>query len=122
MAVVTGIGAIPIEPAITGTWPFGDVFPPTVQLGDRTFQIATWAWPLYSGVVQQYREAVPTNAMHLLVFRDGSFEIGHLDEANPDRGLVLQHAALDAPLGTAIACALAGFGLGLVGGLLLLRS
>jgi hypothetical protein len=121
------LGTIPIEPALSGTWPFHG-FPSQVQLdisgdGDvRTFALATWAWPLYSGVIEQYREAVSTNAMHLMVYRDGSFVIDHMDEISPDLGNPLQHAVLDAPLGTAIAVAVAAFGLGLIGGLLLLRS
>lgn len=120
-----GLGTIPVEPPITGTWPF-DGFPNQVELGvvavggpGTIFNLATWAWPLYPGVVAQYREAVDYDAMHLLVYRDGSFEIGHLDEANPDMGHVLEHAVLDAPLGTTIACGAIGFGAGLVGGLLL---
>jgi hypothetical protein len=112
-----GLGTIPVEPAITGSWPFQG-FPNQVELDGTLFVLATWAWPFY-GAAAQYREAVDYDAMHLLVYRDGSFEIGHLDEANPDRGHVLEHAVLDAPLGTAIACGAIGFGAGLVGGLLL---
>jgi hypothetical protein len=120
-----GVGILPIEPPITGQWPFHG-FPGQVELqlgqldGTTTlFTLATWAWPLYSGVVAQYREAVPTDAMHLMVYRDGTFEVGHLDEINPDLGSPLQHAVVDAPLGTTIACGAIGLGLGLVGGLLL---
>lgn len=114
-----GVGTIPVEPVITGTWPFGS-YPDVVSVGGATFRRAVWAWPFYSGVVAQYRQDVATNAMHLMVYRDGSFVIEHMDEANPDAGLVLEHAALDAPLATAIAAGVVGFGLGLVGGLLLL--
>lgn len=121
MTRVIGLGILPIEPPLTGTWPY-DGFPGQVELEGTTFNLATWAWPLYSGVVAQYREAVPTNAMHLLVYRNGMFEITHIDEINPDLGNPLAHAAVDAPLATTIAMGAIGFGLGLVGGLLLLSS
>lgn len=120
-----GVGILPVEPPITGQWPFQG-FPEQVELGvlavggpGTIFNLATWAWPLYSGVVAQYREATTTDAMHLMVYRDGTFEIGHLDEVNPDLGSPLQHAVVDAPFGTTIACGALGLGLGLVGGLLL---
>ncbi len=112
-----GFGIIPVEPPITGTWPF-EGFPTEVQLNGRTFAAAVWASPFY-GAVAQYREEVDQNAQHLLVYRDGSYEITHVDEANPDRGYVLQHAALDCPSGLAIGAAIGGVFVGLVTGLLL---
>ena len=122
-----GLGVIPVEPNLVGTWPFAD-FPEVVELTladgtTRTFVQATWAWPLYSGVVPggQYREAVDANAMHLMVYRDGSFTITHLDEANPDRGHVLEHALVDAGLETTLACGALGLALGLVVGLWVLE-
>lgn len=116
---VIGLGIIPITPPITGSWPF-DYFPETVELnGTRTFRKITWAWPFYSGVVEQYRETIDYDAMHLKVYRDGSFVIDHVDEANPSAH-PFEHAVLDVPLATTIVCGLAGFGLGLVGGLLLM--
>jgi hypothetical protein len=117
---VKGLGKIPVIPAITGTWPL-NFFPHEVQIGGTTFRRATWAWPLYSGVVAQYREATEYDAMHLMIYRNGSFVIDHLDEANP-ADHALEHAILDVPLATTLVCGIAGFGLGLVGGLLLLGS
>lgn len=114
----SGLGKIPVIPAITGTWPLG-FFPDEVQIAGSVFQRATWASP-FEGAVAQYREVVEYDAMHLLIYRNGTFVIDHLDEANPDQGHVLEHAVLDKPLMTTLACGLAGFGLGLVGGLLLM--
>ena len=116
-----GLGRIPVEPHVYGQWPFQG-FPRQITLGEpdgstHTFAIAQWASPFYSGVVQQYRETVPTNAQHLMIFRDGSFLIDHVDEANPDQGLVLQHAVLDVGAPLAAGLAVLGFGAGLVGGL-----
>jgi hypothetical protein len=121
----SGLGTLPVEPVITGTWPFAG-FPPVVQLNGVTFNAATWAWP-YSGVVSQYRQDVANNAMHLLVYRDGQYVIRHMDEISPDPssggpGRPLEHAVVDAPLATTIVCGLAGLGLGLVAGLLLFRE
>jgi len=117
-----GLGKIPVIPAITGTWPLGNLFPHEVQIGGTTFRRATWAWPLYSGVVAQYREAVAENAMHMMIYRNGSFVIDHVDEISPELGDPIQHAIVDAPLATTIMCGLAGFGIGLIGGLLLLEA
>jgi hypothetical protein len=118
-----GIGTIPVEPAIYGTWPFGS-YPDVVSVNGTTFRKAVWAWP-YPSVVAQYRQDVATDAMHLMVYRDGSFVIEHMDEISPDPssagpGSPLEHAVVDAPLATAIAAGVVSFGLGLVGGLLLL--
>lgn len=119
-----GVGTIPVEPAIYGTWPFGS-YPDVVSVNGATFRKAVWAWPFYSGVVAQYRQDVATDAMHLMVYRDDSFVVEHMDEISPDPssagpGSPLKHAVVDAPLATAIAAGVVGFGLGLVGGLLLL--
>jgi len=115
---MSGLGKIPVIPAITGTWPLG-FFPPEVQIAGTTFRRATWASPFLDAAAQ-YREVADYDAMHLIVYRNGSFVIDHLDEANPDQGHVLEHAVLDVPLATTIVCGIAGFGLGLVGGLLLM--
>jgi len=88
------VGDIPIKPAITGEWRLPG-YPDAVVLQGRRFRRSTeWVWP-YRGVAAQYREEVDRNAMHLLVHTDGSFSIDHMDEANPDRGLVLEHAIKD---------------------------
>jgi len=125
-----GLGRIPIEPVLYGTWPITgnpeQDFPTEVQFnaGDgivRTFKRSFWEWPLFSGVICQYREAVDYDAMHLLIYRNGTYRIDHVDEVNPSKSL-LQHAALDAPIVASVGCAVVGFGLGLVGGLLMMRQ
>lgn len=67
-----------------GRWPFQGL-PEEILVGGKRFQRTAWAWG-YEGVVAQYREAAATNAMHLMVYRDGSWVIDHLDESNPDAG------------------------------------
>jgi hypothetical protein len=116
-----GLGTIPVEPHVYGQWPF-EGFPEQVVLNGRTFNLAKWSWPLYSGVQQQYREAVPTNSQHLMIYDDLSYDVQHMDEINPDAGNPLQHAVVDAPGATSAAMAALGFALGLVGGILLLRT
>jgi hypothetical protein len=126
VAVVTGVGKIPISPALTGTWPFGQVFPPFVELTDaagvtHTFALARWAWPspLCNGV--QYRETVDYDSLHLIVYPDGTWMADHVDQANPDApGHFLEHVVKDNGQALVLGLAVAGFGLGLVGGLLLL--
>jgi len=112
---MTGLGILPVLPPITGPWSFQG-FPPSVQLDGVPFNQAVWVNPIRSGVVAQYRQAVPVNAMHLLVYADGQYVIDHLDQANPDMGLLLEHASLDAPLATTVACALAGLVFGFIVG------
>jgi hypothetical protein len=120
---VTGVGILPIKPAITGPWTFQG-FPEQVDMTGAdvptVFNIATWAWPWYSGVVAQYRAAVPFDAMHMLVYRDGTYVISHVDEINPDLASPLEHALVDAPGPTALACAIVGGLTGFVVGLLVL--
>lgn len=112
------VGDIPINPAIRAAWPTPGVFPVAVQLLGRSFvRSSAWSFP-YPGVVAQYREDVDHNSMHLRVFDDGHFDVTHLDEANPERGFVLEHAIRDVSgtfvgglvltaAGTALAIALA---------------
>jgi hypothetical protein len=116
-----GVGILPVEPALTGTWPY-DGFPASVQLEGVTFNLAQWAWPLYSGVIAQYRQDVPTNAMHLLVYRNGQYVIRHVDEINPDLNSPIAHALVDAPLATAIVAGVMGLGAGLLVGFCVFRS
>lgn len=116
-----GLGIIPVYPPLYGRWPFGEVFPPVVELAGRTFELATWAWP-FTRAVQQYREAVDYDSMHLFVYDDGSFEVWHKDSANPDRGHLLEHAVLDAPLLTSALCGAAGLVTGLLLGTWAARS
>lgn len=85
---------------LRGRWPVvseagGLDFPPSIELAGRAFERSdTWAAP-YAGVVAQYREARDRDAMHMLVHDDGTWSIDHIDEANPERGLALEHAYRD---------------------------
>ena len=36
------------------------------------------------GAVAQYRQSVPTDSLHLYVWTDGTWSIGHVDAFNPD--------------------------------------
>jgi hypothetical protein len=48
-----------------------------------------------AGLVAQYREDVDHRSMHLFVHDDRSWTIDHVDDANPERGHVLEHAIRD---------------------------
>lgn len=92
MHCAVGFATLP-EP-LRGAWTFVD-FPERVQLGGRHFTRSdTWAAPL-PHVVRQYREDVDRQSMHLYVRDDHTWEIDHVDEANPERGLVLEHTFRD---------------------------
>lgn len=92
MTCAVGFATLP-EP-LRGAWPFAD-YPARVELGGRSFvRSDTWAVPLQH-VVRQYREDRDRDSMHLYVRDDGTWEIDHIDEANPERGLVLEHAFRD---------------------------
>lgn len=87
-----GFASLP-EP-LRGAWTFTG-FPDVVQLGGRTFKRSDkWAAPL-PHVLKQYREDVDRQSMHLEVLDDHTWRIDHVDEANPERGLVLEHAVKD---------------------------
>jgi hypothetical protein len=62
------------------------------------FNKARWKAP-YDGVVEQYREAVPQNSMHLKVRADGTWILDHIDNDNPDMGREVQHFINDHPVG-----------------------
>lgn len=92
MRCSVGFATLP-EP-LRGPWPFVD-YPPRVDIGGRHFTRSdTWAAPL-PHVVKQYREDVDRGSMHLYVRDDHTWEIDHVDEANPERGLVLEHTFKD---------------------------
>lgn len=97
-AAAVGFASLP-EP-LRGPWPVRSEsgalnFPPRITIGPRSFTRSTkWA-ASYPGVVAQYREDLDRNAMHLMVHDDGTWSIDHVDEANPERGLVLEHAYRD---------------------------
>jgi hypothetical protein len=76
-------------------WPYSGT-PDQVQLAGRRFQLATFRF-YRSGVTAQYREAVPTSSLHLLVLDDGTYLVDHQDDFNPDgpQGSPLQHLVKD---------------------------
>lgn len=88
------VGMSELAQPLTGKWT-ANGFPPTVTINGRAFKRSDeWAFP-YSGVVAQYREDVDHHSMHLLVREDGTWIVDHTDDANPERGLVLEHAVRD---------------------------
>ncbi len=92
MTCAVGFATLP-EP-LRGPWPFPD-FPEHVELGGRSFTRSdTWSAPL-PHVVKQYREDRDRESMHLYVHPDHTWEIDHVDAANPERGLVLEHTFRD---------------------------
>lgn len=47
------------------------------------FRRSLWSFPV-RGAVAQYRQSVPTDSLHLYVWTDGTWSIGHVDAFNPD--------------------------------------
>lgn len=94
MSCSAAVGFATLLKPLGGAWPFAD-FPERVQIDGRSFTRSdTWAAPL-AGVVRQYREDADRESMHLYVRDDRTWEIDHVDAANPERGLVLEHAFRD---------------------------
>jgi len=96
---VFAVGFARLPEPLRGAWPIFNTdgslsFPPSVQLFGRQFDRAEFAAP-YPGIRAQYREAVDRHAMHLEIKDDGTWFIDHTDDANPDRGLVLEHTLRD---------------------------
>jgi hypothetical protein len=88
------VGARPLPKGpIRGEWTF-EGLPHRVTLAGRVFERAKFSLP-YPGVLAQYREARAHDSAHLFVLANGRFVVPHLDEANPDQGLLLEHAARD---------------------------
>jgi hypothetical protein len=88
------VGFVRLTEKIEGPWP-SQGLPEHVQLGGRSFtRSRRWAFP-YLGVVAQYREDVDHGSLHLMVFSDGHYEIDHRDDANPERGFVVEHTMRD---------------------------
>lgn len=88
------VGFASLAEPLRGPWPFAD-FPPRVDIGGHSFRRSdTWAAPV-AHVVRQYREETDRGSMHLYVHDDRTWSIDHIDEANPERGLVLEHAFRD---------------------------
>lgn len=89
------VGELPINPPLRGQWPTPNVFPERATVLGRPFvRSSAWSFP-YPDVAAQYREDVDRNSMHLRVFNDGHYDVTHIDEANPEHGLVLEHAIKD---------------------------
>lgn len=102
MQPAVGFARLP-EP-LSGQWPYPG-YPARVKLLGRSFtRSEAWTFP-YAGIAAQYREDRDRGAMHLMVGSDGAYVIDHIDEANPERGLVLEHAfkdALHTPVGALV--------------------
>lgn len=94
MTCTAAVGFATLPEPLRGPWLYAD-FPEHVQLHGRSFtRSTTWAAPM-PHVVAQYREDVDRGSMHLYVRDDRTWEIDHVDEANPERGLVLEHTFKD---------------------------
>lgn len=109
MHCAPAVGFAELAQPLRGRWTFNG-FPDVVALNGRTFKRSLkWAAPRHL-VVAQYREDVDHDSMHLMVMADGNWIIEHTDDANPERGLVLEHTFRDViqtPLGAvlfAISC------------------
>ena len=87
------VGAYPVTPPKTGKWTF-KTFPDVVTVNGKKFKKALWQFPR-SNVIAQYREDVLHDSTHLFVMKDGTFLIDHVDESNPDKGLVMEHLVND---------------------------
>lgn len=98
------VGFADLAQPLRGQWTLNG-YPDTVQMLGRTFKRSkTWAAP-YRLVAAQYREDVDHNSMHMMVRQDGTWIIEHTDDANPERGLVLEHTFRDViqtPLGAVL--------------------
>jgi len=82
-------GFVSLVPPESGPWTASGL-PDEIILIGRKFRRSAWALPT-PGVRAQYREDVPLRARHVEVLQDGTWRCSHVDEANPDHGLVLQH-------------------------------
>lgn len=104
MSCFAAVGFATLPEPLRGPWPFPD-YPARVELGGHSFvRSDKWAAPL-PGVVRQYREDKDRESMHLYVRENGTWEIDHVDAANPERGLVLEHTFRDVvhtPVGAAL--------------------
>jgi len=100
-----------VDPPIIEKWelPEGE-FPDSIEIEGRMFHRAIRKQP-YEGIIEQYREAVPKESMHLLVTGDGRWIIDHVDEYNPDLGFPMRHFIVDHPRGSSLVVG----GLGVLG-------
>lgn len=102
--MLPSVGFAELAQPLRGKWTLQG-YPETVTMLGRTFKRSTkWAAP-YRMVVAQYREDVDRDSMHLIVNANGTWIIEHTDDANPERGLVLEHTFRDViqtPLGATL--------------------
>ena len=96
----------PIDPPISEAWSL-DEFPDLITIEGREFRRAVRKQP-YDGCIEQYRETVPRESMHLLVMNNGMWVIDHVDEYNPDMGHPFRHFLVDHPRGKGVVVAGAG--------------
>jgi hypothetical protein len=90
----SSVGAVPTPGGpVRGEWPWRGL-PNEVRLAGRVFERAKFSLP-YPGVIAQYREAKARDSAHLFVLDTGRFVVPHIDDANPDRGLMMEHAMRD---------------------------
>ena len=88
----------PLNPPIYGDWSIASGFPDVIEIDGKKFHKAIRTQP-YEGCIEQYREAVPKESMHLLVLDDGHWLIDHVDDYNPDMGHPVRHFFKDHPIG-----------------------
>lgn len=89
----------PLDPPIRAPWSFSD-FPDHIEIDGVVFNRAIRKQG-YTGVIEQYRAATPRDSAHLLVLEDGTYQIDHVDEYNPDMGYPVRHWLVDHPRGVA---------------------
>lgn len=99
---------IPVDPPIVESWelPEGE-FPDVIEIDGKTFHRAIRQQG-YDGVICQYREMVPRQSAHLFVMNNGTWQINHIDEYNPDMGYPVRHFIVDHPAGKGVLVAGAG--------------
>lgn len=106
-------GELPLAPALEGWWTLPN-FPERVWIDGRLFRRADWRQP-YERVVEQYREDVPRDSMHLKVYSSGRWIVDHIDQDNPDLGRPLEHFFNDHPVGKTLKAAAPLIALAVVG-------
>ena len=100
------LGEAWLSQPVTGWWTLQG-FPDRVRVHGRLFRRARWKQE-HPGVVEQYREEVARNSMHMMVRTDGRWTIDHIDEDNPDLGREVPHFFNDHPVGKVIKGVAAG--------------
>lgn len=95
-----------LDPPYQGDWALTE-FPDAVDVDGVLFCRAVRKQP-YAGVVEQYREAVERDSMHMLIFDDGSYLVDHVDQYNPDMGAPARHFLADHTVGRFLTCTAGG--------------